>query len=269
MLAPSLLQECYGTSTFPVYHWPVTGLGTVSNIFLAWNISLGKPCCCCPISGAPHHAHVWPGHQLPQPAWACSSHLSCWPKSSCPELVYIILTAYLWPVYISLFLRQECVLAETTFSGICTLTYLQVQVAFWSQSLLMISCFLHHHIAFLHIWSSSKQLYQMHVLRATPPRGSFTHNCSMTLILLCLFNKYLPCHTLALLARKLRSAGFKLLIPKHLPPTGRPIAKVPPNASPEEFVHHQAMCAQMTFECSFSWLATWCDNFHITCKQHL
>lgn len=48
------------------------------------------------------------------PAWMCPSHLPCWPQCSGPELVYIILTAYLRPVYISLFLCQKYVLAAAT-----------------------------------------------------------------------------------------------------------------------------------------------------------
>lgn len=97
--------------------------------------------------------------------------------------------------------------------------------------------------------------------------------CSMTLILPCLFHKYLRCHTLSLLsqspftARKLSSTRFKWLVPEYFPPTSRPTAKPPLAASPEEFIHDQATSAQMTFECYFSCFMTQHHHFRITVRS--
>lgn len=90
--------------------------------------------------------------------------------------------------------------------------------------------------------------------------------CPMALILPCLFQKYLPCRTLSLLAwspltaRKLRSTGFKWLIPNHLPTTADPWQN-------PMFTSDQAPSAQITFECYFSCFSTQHHHFHITTRR--
>lgn len=127
--------------------------------------------------------------------------------------------------------------------------------------------FLHHPSGFLHIFFNLKQLYRLHISRATYlAEEASPKTCPTALILPCLFLKYLPCHTLSLLAwspvtaRKLRSTGFKGLVPNYLP--------TPPDPwQNPTFTSDQAPSAQMTFGHYFSCFLTQHHHFHISTRR--
>lgn len=132
MLALSLLQECYCPATFcrwcliPGYKhgWSVPGLRKSSS---------GKAHCCCPPLGALWQTHAWPGHQL-------------LPSSMDVSIPPALLTSVLRPraslyyfdsipqasLYLFILMPEICFSCSNSpsLSGICTLTYLRVQIPF-------------------------------------------------------------------------------------------------------------------------------------------